>query len=213
MNKLVLAFAAMMLPFAASAATVSLDAKTNSGVLYKSGSDYSLRVSNRATPTVKYVTLNAGTYNLSPTQEMFQSWSRWNRSSNCDSDGANCAKGFEYSFAFFTPETITGGNGKVGKVDTDSFNSTMVNMVNQSNFDSANFFRTAELGFQAVKGMTLASFTLNSNQQVGFFIFDDKSSDNRGGVDINIAAVPLPAGLPLLLAGLGGLAFFRRRKV
>lgn len=34
-----------------------------------------------------------------------------------------------------------------------------------------------------------------------------------GAIDnLNVSAVPLPAGLPLLLAGLGGLGLMKRRK-
>ena len=54
----------------------------------------------------------------------------------------------------------------------------------------------------ASSSQTLLSFSFRDNP--GFHILDN--------VSVTAAAVPLPAALPLLLAGLGGLGFIARRK-
>ncbi|WP_243405163.1 VPLPA-CTERM sorting domain-containing protein [Pelagivirga sediminicola] len=148
---------------------------------------------------------------IKPTEDFFNSWSRWRTSSGCDADGANCTKGFEFSFAFFLPESIT-DTGKVGISSYGPINPSAVNLVNQSRATDGTFFGTGALAFDDVKNTILAKFTLDTDQDVGFFIYDDYIKDNRGGVSIEVSPVPLPAGLPLLLLGLGSLAFVRRKK-
>lgn len=44
-----------------------------------------------------------------------------------------------------------------------------------------------------------------------FFAYEGLSSDGVGDVSYSVAPVPLPAALPMLLAGLGGLFLLRRR--
>ncbi len=59
-------------------------------------------------------------------------------------------------------------------------------------------------------------FSSALTQQVRISYLDTNYGDNVGSLQVRIeslaAAVPLPAGLPLALTGIGALAFVRRRK-
>ncbi len=65
------------------------------------------------------------------------------------------------------------------------------------------------LDFSLGSDMRLGFYTANS-RSIGRAARYDNVSITANGVAVQ-AAVPLPAGLPLLLAGLGGLAMLRRR--
>lgn len=58
-------------------------------------------------------------------------------------------------------------------------------------------------------GVVLNSFSVGADQ---VSIWDGTDNFTVAGLDIDVAAVPLPAGMPLLLAGLGSLAIARRRR-
>ena len=58
-------------------------------------------------------------------------------------------------------------------------------------------------------GVELTEFSVGADQVSLFFGSDDFTV---AGFDVSIAAVPLPAGLPLLLAGLGGMIAVRRKR-
>jgi hypothetical protein len=67
------------------------------------------------------------------------------------------------------------------------------------------------------RGLTRTSGTLSPEVRVeADAIFFDLSGDTAGPgafatYEVDLAPIPLPAGLPLLLAGLGGLALLRRK--
>lgn len=213
---LAISLAALLLtPLAAVASTINLDATVNgnSGKLHKDidGTFYlDADDINSTQNSIEYRTFGPGTYNILPTEELFLSWSRWS-STNCDSDEALCSKGFEHSFAFFMPNTAK-PVGEVNKTNVAPTDNTKTNLVNYALPFTPFFFEDAQGAYDSVKGTVMASFTLGSTQDVGFYIHDNYIRDNQGGVSIQVSAVPLPAGLPLLLAGLGGLAFIRRKK-
>lgn len=95
-------------------------------------------------------------------------------------------------------------------IDWSSFDQTATNVAYADNGGGANgdLFEpvvTAGAGFFGVNnlnGFTEISFTVTQNETLEF--------DNiQYG---SVAPVPVPAGLPLLIAGLGTLAYLRRRK-
>lgn len=58
-------------------------------------------------------------------------------------------------------------------------------------------------------GVVLNSFSVGADQLSFFNGVDDFTI---AGIDVSVAPVPLPAAMPMLLAGLGSLAFARRRR-
>lgn len=52
---------------------------------------------------------------------------------------------------------------------------------------------------------------VGTGSTINLFFRDSNYSDNSGSLSVKISAVPLPAGLVLLLSGLGGLGIARRR--
>jgi hypothetical protein len=56
------------------------------------------------------------------------------------------------------------------------------------------------------------TITLSAYETVYFYIWDDNSVDNGGSLSFNIASVPLPSSLLLVLGGLPALALFRVRR-
>lgn len=145
--------------------------------------------------------LNAGTYNLSFTQGSFTAFSRFSGSGGCDVNGANCQTGFENSVRYVIDgQTFLFGDGSasggLGPVSGGAYYDT-----------AANSF--------ANSGKYTTTFTLTAPTNVGFYLFDDNLSDNRGGVSLAVAAVPEPATWAMMVLGFGmvGFGFRARRKV
>jgi len=85
----------IMAPMTANAATVHLDAKTNTN-----------------TNAVE-LSLKAGTYTVNPFKDdTYTAWNAWNGTvTGCDGAGANCSKGWINSYSIVTPtETIFTSN-------------------------------------------------------------------------------------------------------
>lgn len=210
---------ALLAPAAANAlpVTINLDSTVggNSGLLQKDNSgNFHLDGTDLASNTnsIVYQSFGPGTYNIMPTLDLFTAWSRWTTNRGCDEPaGTLCNKGFEHSFAFFMPETAE-PVGEVNKTNVEPTDNTKTNLVNYAFPYTSSFYESMEEAYASVEGMVMASFTLDSEQDVGFYIHDNKIGDNRGGVSIEVSAVPLPASLPLLIAGLGGIALIRRKK-
>ena len=112
--------------------------------------------------------------------------------------GANFTLSFDYSWNYFNqqfPNTMTFGVG--------GFSQSLTTSGTRS---------------QLPTPYTSLSFSFTGDGSTGSIFFDHQGGVNGGIVIDNVrlvgaeaSPVPLPAGLPLLLAGLGGLALLRRR--
>jgi hypothetical protein len=185
-NKVRAAASAFSLIVAApsAAAIVNIDALTNSG----------LTAANAVS-----VNLGPGSYTVTPIIGAFTAFSRFATVSGCDSNGAKCVNGFEHSyFVTIGGNSIGyGGNNGLGTIGPQS---------------TGGYYATALQAF-TLDG-TGTTFTLAAPQAVKFWIYDDFLTDNRGGVSLNVAAVPEPASWAMLITGfaLTG-AMLRRRRV
>ena len=142
--------------------------------------------------------LNAGTYNLSFTTDAFMAFSRFSTSGQCDTSGANCVTGFENSVRYvINGQTFLFGDGAasggLGPVAGGAYYDTAANSFANSAKYSTNF-------------------TLAAPTAVNFFLYDDNLSDNRGGVSLNVAAVPEPVTWAMLLLGFGMIGFAMRKR-
>lgn len=176
---------AFLLAGAANAATIiNLDGKTNAS---NNGSNA--------------VTLNfaAGTYEVSFVQDQYTAFSRWTKNSECNSAGESCKNGFENS------AVIAFGNEEIrfGHRDTAGGHGPFPPL----------YFATEAQSLLDVAGVT-ARFTLDSAQDVSFYIRDNPATDNRGGISLSVDAVPEPATWAMLITGFGmvGLGLRRRKE-
>lgn len=137
---------------------------------------------------------DAGTYQVNFVEDEFTAFSRWTKSSGCDTLGENCKQGWENSAVFFlgsdiaSPYFFGDGNAQGG----------------YGPVAGGGYFKTEGQAF-AHSGLYSLTFTLNVASDVSFFIADNHVQDNRGGVSLSVErlAVPEPAPWPFLLAGLG----------
>jgi hypothetical protein len=129
--------------------------------------------------------LGAGSYEVSYDGG---AWNPWGSVGTCDVNGANCSHGW-YN-AFF--------------IDNTAYQST------------GNFFATQALAEAAAQSFSPISFSLASFANVVFSIKDYPYSDNLGGISLSVnsvaAPVPEPETYAMMLAGLGLLGVFARRK-
>lgn len=80
----------IMAPLTANAATVHLDAKTNT--------------SSNAVE----LNLKAGTYSISPFKDdTYTAWNAWGKVQGCSADGTGCSKGWVNNYSFTTPSGTT----------------------------------------------------------------------------------------------------------
>ena len=129
--------------------------------------------------------LEKGTYEISFLQGTYTAWNAWGRTSGCADDGTNCTNGWLTNFNVISDELGTlklGRNGKYG---------------------------SAELAWE---NAVTETFTLSVAQSVKFFIGDHPYTDNKGGVSLQVASVPVPAAGLIFATALLGYRSLRSRR-
>ena len=173
---------AVLAAMPAVATVVDIDALTNSGLT--------------SAPAV-VLALGAGTYKATPIIGTYTAFSRFSSESGCNGDGIKCTIGFEHSYKIDIGGTVTGygdnaGNGGIGPQSGGGYYATQA--------------QAFTLGSQA------ATFTLAAPTSVKFFIYDDILGDNRGGVSLDVTAVPEAATWAVMVAGFGLVGASLRRR-
>lgn len=179
-----------------------------------------------ATSAGTTVSLGAGTYSLDFIGQAdggaYNAWNAWAIVTGCDANGANCTKGYRTTFSL----DFGHGTGQFDRTDGIYF----------SRWSSANdnlLYATDLLALQNVGSSVLMSysyapatwttsplpvqFTLNSAQDVNFFIPDSFYRDNLGGISLSLtpastSPVPEPMTWALLLTGFGLVGWSMRSR-
>jgi hypothetical protein len=181
------------------------------------------------------VSLSAGTYEISYAGiaggGQYDGFSYWPANLNCDSNGANCARGWSDHFAI----DFGGGTGNFNRTDGvgyglagaqgfrpvwDSaaralleFSTRTLQFQTLATINgNANYFMNGLGVYNNVTGPI--RFTLAQAQDVNFYVIDAPNHlDNRGGVSLNVTGVPEPGSWALMISGFGlaGSAVRRRR--
>ena len=149
------------------------------------------------------VSLAAGTYTLTFIENQFSAFNRWtNAVSGCDRAGGNCAQGYENTVSYVVDgTTYSFGDAPIGGYGP---------------LASGGYFSSAAASLAHAASYT-TQFTLAAPGEVSFFIYDDFTADNAGGVSLAIdqvtSAVPEPATWAMMILGFGlvGGALRRRR--
>ena len=150
--------------------------------------------------TAVTLALAAGTYTLQFIDGTYTAYSRFSSPTGCDLDGKNCTQGWENSARISidggSPLLFGDGNasGGFGPIDPGD-----------------GYYSTAALSF-ANSGIFTTNFTLATDSNVSFFLYDDILSDNQGGVSLQLSAVPEPATWALMILGFGLVGGVMRRR-
>jgi hypothetical protein len=145
------------------------------------------------------VNLQAGTYLVTPISlptpgADYTAWSAWGSNSGCDLSSGICS-GAGWLNTYYVADNGTGDVPEILLGD-------------------GVLYATEALAFAHAQSY---QFTLPTDQFISFYLTDNplaNLADNRGGISLDISAVPLPGALPLFAGGLGvmGLVGWRRRK-
>lgn len=139
-----------------------------------------------------------GTYRYTFTSGLFTAFSRFSGSAGCNAVGARCSQGFENSVRLLINGAVTpfGDGQAAGGIGPQT---------------TGGYYDTAAQSF-AASSKYVGFFTLTDRTNVGFFLYDDVLSDNRGGVSIAVAAVPEPTTWGMMILGFGAVGFAMRRR-
>jgi len=146
----------------------------------------------------QHLLLGPGSYNVDPIIGRYTAFDRFEGVDSCDANGRNCRTGFEHSYVVKIDGVATGygdGNalGGIGPISPGE-----------------GYYDTPEKAFAL--GRKSARFTLNAPTDVAFYIIDDGTYNNSGGISLDVAAVPEPAAWALMIAGFAAVGAALRRR-
>ncbi len=147
----------------------------------------------------KDIALAAGTYAINFTNGAYTAFNRFGLTSGCNTFGAACTAGFENSVRYIINGTtfLFGDGNASGGGGPQS---------------TGGYYSTAAVSFAAASKY-VGSFTLLAPTNVRFYLYDDNSFDNTGGVSVAVTgAVPEPASWAMMILGMGAVGFAMRRR-
>ena len=147
----------------------------------------------------KVVALAAGTYAINFTNGAYSAFNRFGSVSGCNSSGAACGAGFEDSVRYI----INGATFLFGDGNASGGGGPQ---------STGGYYSTAAVSLAAASKYA-GSFTLTAPTNVSFYLYDDNTSDNIGGVSVALTgAVPEPASWAMMILGMGAVGFAMRRR-
>jgi PEP-CTERM motif len=176
----------------ASAAALGVAAPVNAAVIVDVDGRNNSTVDSAINPAaLKKVVLKQGRYVFSFVEGAYTSHNRFGGSVSGCTGGTDCLRGWETNVRWI----FDGNSSVIGKLGNFTYHAT----------EAAAFAASSAF----TKEVTIGA----GGQEVGFYIFDPQTNDNRGGVSIGIAAVPEPATWAMMIMGFGliGGAYRSRR--
>ncbi len=179
-------------------------------------------------PNPIFISLNAGTYEITAIGVadggIYDAWSNW--SSTTCTQPMGCP--------LTTPTTFTGWRSAYDVISPDIVSVSVEDVLltpMEAQPSGEDFFRDHFLmnnstvrfhvddqavypdSLSALAAGRTSMFTLNTSGLVGFSINDIRPlGDNRGGMSLQVTAVPLPPAILLFIFGLAGLATTQRKR-
>lgn len=151
-------------------------------------------------PVDQPIELDAGTWRITPFGTAdgytFDAINVWSRTEGCDANGENCTNGWRWRLNIW--DQPNGAGTSILSISTS-------------------LFSTADAALGAAQAMGPFEFSIASAETLYFFFSDSNYSDNTGGISFDISpvqatSVPAPATIALLVGGLAGLLWSRRRQ-
>ena len=211
LKTLVLAAGLAVATFSAQAATMKAvyTSVITYAEVYKGGNG--LKAGDHVTTTYIYNTNAIGIHNTGPTFDLLNSaqaiksvtlaYNGWSYSFAGNGEGIVAVNNNAGPMEYYAKAYGTGSDGSGSHNDVTVLNFMSSYAANPPRLDAP---ASAKADFQAGFGLDLNIFVAATGE------FDSAYAEGLSE-SVTISAVPLPASLPLLMAGFGGLAALRRR--